>query len=109
KTEHNIAAEIEPIVFPDIYPLYGVSDVRSSATERNRAIQGDLLDQLVLAKEIILTAKDNLPLPILDELIFKIDKLSQSIVHELGPDDEQQVMALLRTEVETLFSYFLQN
>ncbi|MBB6610954.1 GAF domain-containing protein [Pontibacter sp. Tf4] len=108
KMERNATAEIEPIVFRDIYPLYGVSDVRNSAIERNKAIQGDLLDQLVLAKEVILAAKDNLPLPILDELIFKIDKFSQNIVSELGPDDEAQVLELLRLEVEPLFNHFLQ-
>lgn len=105
--ERNSSVEIEPIVFRDIFPLYGVSDVRSSASERNKAIQGDLLEQLVLAKEVILSAKDNLPLPILGELIFKIDKFSQNIVAELGPDDEIQVLDFLRTEVESLFNYFL--
>ncbi|HEY4649792.1 MAG TPA: GAF domain-containing protein [Pontibacter sp.] len=109
KLERNATAEIEPIVFRDIYPLYGVSDVRNSATERNKAIQGDLLEQLVLAKEVILAAKNDLPLTILDELVFKIDKFSQSIVSELGPDDEAQALTFLRTEVESLFNYFLQN
>lgn len=109
RAERNATAEIEPIVFRDIYPLYGVSDVRNSATERNKAIQGDLLDQLVLAKEVILAAKDGIALPILDELVFKIDKYSQNIVSELGPDDEAQVLEFLRLEVETLFNHFLKH
>src|SRR5690606_35521924 len=29
--------EIEPIVFKDVYPLYAVSDIRGSSTERNKA------------------------------------------------------------------------
>ena len=107
KLQSNKNPEIEPIIFPDIFPLYGVSDVRSSASERNKAIQGDLLEQLVLAKEVILTAKDNLPLSILDELIFKIDKLSQNLVLELGSGDEAVVLEFLRSEVETLFEHFL--
>ncbi|NDK55019.1 GAF domain-containing protein [Pontibacter fetidus] len=109
KMERNATAEIEPIVFRDIYPLYGVSDVRNSATERNKAIQGDLLDQLVLAKEVLLAAKDHLPLPILDELTFKIDKYSHNIMSELGSDDEAQVLDFLRNEVETLFNHFLKT
>lgn len=107
KLEYSESPEIEPIVFRDIFPLYGVSDVRSSASERNKAIQGDLLEQLVLAKEVILTAKDNLPLTILDELIFKIDKLSQNLVQELTSGDEVLVLEFLRAEVETLFEHFL--
>ncbi|MFD2245865.1 GAF domain-containing protein [Pontibacter ruber] len=106
KMERNVSSEIEPIVFRDIYPLYGVSDIRSSASERNKAIQGDLLEQLVLAKEVILSAKDNLPLSILDELTFKIDKLSQNIVHELASGDEALVLDFLRSEIEPLFDHF---
>ncbi|MBD1396887.1 GAF domain-containing protein [Pontibacter sp. JH31] len=106
KMERNVSSEIEPIVFRDIYPLYGVSDIRSSAAERNKAIQGDLLDQLVYAKEVILAAKDNLPLSILDELVYKIDKYSQSIVHELASGDEVSILEFLRTEIEPLFNHF---
>ncbi|QCR24714.1 GAF domain-containing protein [Pontibacter sp. SGAir0037] len=107
KLERNVKSEIEPIVFNDVYPLYGVSDIRSSATERNKAIQGDLLEQLVLAKEVVLAAKDNLPLSILDELIFKLDKFSQSIMHELTSGDEGAIIDFLRTEVEPLFRHFI--
>ncbi|WP_439880042.1 GAF domain-containing protein [Pontibacter sp. MBLB2868] len=106
KMERNNSPEIEPIVFRDIYPLYGASDIRGSATERNKAIQGDLLEQLVLAKEVILAVKDNLPLPILDELIFKMDKYSQNIMHEIASDDEGTILHFLRTEVEPLFDHF---
>jgi hypothetical protein len=109
KMERNVSSEIEPIVFRDIYPLYGVSDIRSSAVERNKAIQGDLLDQLVYAKEVILAAKDSLPLPILDELTFKTDKYSQSIVHELAPGDEVAILEFLKTEIEPLFNHFEQK
>ncbi|MDX5420867.1 MAG: GAF domain-containing protein [Hymenobacteraceae bacterium] len=109
KMETNNSPEIEPIVFRDIYPLYGVSDVRGSAIERNKAIQGDLLEQLVLAKEVILAVKDNLPLSILDELVFKIDKYSQKITHELGSGDEGLILDFLRSEVEPLFDHFIRR
>ncbi|MFT2010163.1 GAF domain-containing protein [Pontibacter sp. 13R65] len=109
KRERNVSSEIEPIVFKDIFPLYGVSDVRSSASERNKAIQGDLLDQLTLAKDVVLAAKDNLQLSILDELIFKIDKYSQSIMHELVTGDEGLIVDFLRSEIEPLFDHFLQR
>jgi hypothetical protein len=38
----------EPIVFPNVYPLYGISDIRGSSEERNRSIQADLLEQFSL-------------------------------------------------------------
>ncbi len=107
KIERNIKSEIEPIVFKDVYPLYGVSDIRSSALERNKAIQGDLLEQLVLAKEVILAAKDNLSLSILDELLFKLDKFSQTIFYEITSGDEGLIVDFLRSEVEPLFDHFV--
>ncbi|GHA76605.1 GAF domain-containing protein [Pontibacter akesuensis] len=106
KIEHNTSSEIEPIVFRDIYPLYGSSDVRSSATERNKAIQGDLLDQLVLAKEVVLAAKDNLKLTILDELLYRIDQFSQKILQELSSGDEAAILDFLRKDIESLFEHF---
>jgi hypothetical protein len=109
KMERNVPAEIEPIVFREIFPLYGVSDVRSSAAERVKAIQGDLLDQLVLAKEVILAAKDNLPLSILDELLYKIDKYSQNLLLELSSGDEAGILDFLRSEIEPLFNHFGQK
>ncbi|MCX2740063.1 GAF domain-containing protein [Pontibacter anaerobius] len=109
KMERNNSPEIEPIIFREIFPLYGSSDIRSSATERNKAIQGDMLEQLVLAKEVILAVKDKMPLPILDELMFKIDNLSQGILHELSSGDEVVILDFLRAEIEPLFDYFLRK
>ncbi|MBD2259266.1 GAF domain-containing protein [Pseudanabaena sp. FACHB-2040] len=43
----------EPIVFENVYPLYGISDVRGSSEERNRAIQADLLTQFRLALAVV--------------------------------------------------------
>ncbi|MCC9167659.1 GAF domain-containing protein [Pontibacter harenae] len=106
KTDRNIRAEIEPIVFKDVHPFFGVSDIRGSASERNKAIQGDLLEQLVLAKEIILAAKEELDLSILDELLYKLDKFSQNILNELTSGDEGIVLEFLREEIESLFPYF---
>jgi hypothetical protein len=109
KMERNASPEIEPIVFREIYPLYGSSDIRGSATERNKAIQGDLLEQLVLAKEVILAVKDSMTLSILDELMYKIDKYSLNILSELGTGDEVLVLDFLRTEIEPLFNHFLKK
>ena len=43
-------ARVEPIVFKDVYPLYGQADIISSSTKRNSAIQADLMDNLQQAK-----------------------------------------------------------
>ena len=55
--------ELEPILFPDVYPLYGVSDIRDSSDYRNRALQSDLVEQFKMVQEIILlhTIKNRSP------------------------------------------------
>ncbi|MEL6382687.1 MAG: GAF domain-containing protein [Cyanobacteria bacterium J06626_18] len=49
----SLGLPAEPIVFGDVYPLYGISDIRGSSHERNRAIQKDLLEQFHLGLAII--------------------------------------------------------
>jgi len=48
---------MEDIIFKDVYPLFGVSDIRGSSIQRNIAIQGDLLEQLYDVSEIISRSK----------------------------------------------------
>lgn len=43
----------ETIIFETVYPLYGISDIRGSSYERNRAIQTDLLEQFRLGLAIV--------------------------------------------------------
>ncbi|MFC7669422.1 hypothetical protein ACFQT0_20190 [Hymenobacter humi] len=49
----NRTAEMEPIVFEEVYPLHGSCDIRGSSTARNEAIQGDLIEHLTLANKVL--------------------------------------------------------
>jgi hypothetical protein len=40
----EVLSEIEPIVFENVYALYGTSDIRGSSTRRQAVIQADLLE-----------------------------------------------------------------
>ena len=48
-TALDASAEMEPIVFEGVHPLYGLADIRGSSVQRSLAIQADLLTQLGLA------------------------------------------------------------
>ena len=96
-------AEMEPIVFEDVYPLYGLSDVRESSTLRNTAIQTDLIDQLSLAQGIVEEAARARPLPFLDELGFRITRHIEDVRSVLGSGDELTIITFLHLEVEPLF------
>ena len=96
------AAELEPIVFNEVYPLYALSDIRGSSTQRARAIQADLLSQLRLAREVAASAYEARRLPALDQLCYRIDQHVEQIRDHLAAGDEVGVVTFLRAEVETL-------
>jgi hypothetical protein len=96
------AAELEPIVFSEVYPLYALSDIRGSSTQRARAIQSDLLTQLRLAGEVMEAAYEARRLPALDQLRYRIDQHAEQIRDHLAAGDEVGVVTFLRAEVEPL-------
>jgi GAF domain-containing protein len=97
--------ELEPIVFEKIYPLYALSDIRGSSTQRSLAIQNDLLTQLRLARDVVRWAHDARPLPGLHELLYRIDKHTTKIQTNLNSGDEVSIIAFLRSDVEALFDH----
>lgn len=98
-------AEMEPIVFHDVYPLFGVSDIRSSSIQRNAAIQADLIDQLRLAKMVIRAAYKVKFLPFLDELAYRINKYMTEMENGISAGDEITILDFLQREVESLFAH----
>jgi hypothetical protein len=96
------AAELEPIVFNEVFPLYALSDIRGSSTQRARAIQADLLTQLRLARDVMAAAYDARRLPALDQLRYRIDQHAEQIRDHLAAGDEVGVVSFLRAEVEPL-------
>jgi hypothetical protein len=98
-------AELEPIVFPHVYPLYGAADIRGSSTQRHLAIQADLIAHLRLAREVVQAAQDAKPLPILDELGYRIDRRIRHVELAMNSGDELTMLAFLRQHVEPLFDH----
>lgn len=102
-------ASFEEIVFKDVYPLFGLADVRNSSTERNQAIQLDLQLNLKLAKELLTKINLLQKLPLLDEVIFKINEQLAKIDHGLASGDESNVLEFLKHEINPLVDHFQQN
>ena len=105
ENECTPGTELPPIVFPDVYPLYAIADIRGSSTQRSWAIQADLLAQLALARDVLRAAHDARPLPILDQLTHRIDTYSADIQVNLRTGHEVAVLGFLRTEVEARFDH----
>ena len=99
------AAELQPIVFENVYPLYALSDIRGSSVQRERAIQADLLTQLALAREVVDVAYKARRLPALDQLRYRVERHAEQIREGVAAGDEMGIVAFLRAEVESLFDH----
>jgi hypothetical protein len=97
--------ELQPIVFEKVQPLYALSDIRGSSTQRALAIQSDLIAQLRLAREVVEAAYTARRLPALDHLRYRIDEHVAQIGRDLAAGDEVGVIGFLRAEVEALFEH----
>jgi hypothetical protein len=105
--DDSASVEMEEIVFEDVYPLYALSDIRGSSTQRALAIQTDLLAQLSLARDVLRAAHRARPLPVLDELAFRVEKTAADVEMSLRSGDEMSVIAFLRDEVEPRFEHLV--
>ena len=103
KEPGEVSPELEQIVFHDVYPLYGLVDMRNSSRIRNEAIRADLSDQLKLALDVINAAGQIRPLPALEEVGYLLARHLDRIESELRSADESGILELLRRDVEPLF------
>ena len=95
-------ASFKDIAFKDVYPLYGQIDIVGSSDARNSAILFDLTQQLELIEKIIDKAIQKEELPIYDQIRIKIRDFEEDINESLNTDSEQEMLNLLKREVNSL-------
>ncbi|PHR72165.1 MAG: GAF domain-containing protein [Lutibacter sp.] len=101
--EENI--ELEEIVFKDVYPLFGQSDIKGSSIARNIAIKDDLITQLSLAINVLNEACKFEKLPIYDELIFRIKEYLNRVKKGLNAGDEIGILDFLKQDIYPIFNH----
>ncbi|WP_219904450.1 GAF domain-containing protein [Stenomitos frigidus] len=98
----------EPIVFTNVYPLYGISDIRGSSDERNRAIQADLLEQFHLGLAAVdaacQTRETSLGRQLHLDLVEHIRQMQECVT----VDAEVSRLRYLHDHLELYFDYFAQ-
>ncbi|MCX6317213.1 MAG: hypothetical protein NTW29_07970 [Bacteroidetes bacterium] len=97
--------KIDRISFPDVYPLYGAIDIRNSSTERSRSIQRDILDQLHMAKKVVVKAQQETSLPLLQEIEFKLDKFIHAASDVLQSEEELSIREFMQIQVTSVFHH----
>ena len=95
-------ATIDPIIFSDIYPLYGQADIVSSSTKRNAAIRADLIDNLEQAKTVLTDAIQLIRFPLLNQTLMKVNQALAEITKEFNSNDESRIVEFLSVEVHPL-------
>ena len=98
----------EPILFKNVYGLFGQSDIRGSSSHRNATIQQDLIEQLKLARAVSTAASQTSTMPAMDELTFRIDHQIRDVEDGLSADEENRVLYFLRDHFEPHLPAFAQ-
>lgn len=106
KRRRGEKAALEEISFKDVYPLFGLADVRNSSVERTSAIQKDLQQNLRLAKDLLQKINSQKKLPLLEEVIFKTESQLAKINLGLASGDESNVLEFLKLEINPLVDHF---
>lgn len=97
--------KLDEIVFNDVYPLFGQSDIKDSSVARNRAIRNDLVTQLTLAVSVLEEACKSEQLPIYEELVFRINQYLKNVKKGLRAGDEIGILDFLKSEIYPAFSH----
>jgi len=87
------------IVFNDIYPLYGQTDIKGSSEARNEATKEDLLLQLKHLNALVKKLSRENSLPIFEQILFNIDNFSEEIAENLQVDTERKIMNYIASEI----------
>ncbi|MDY6939806.1 MAG: GAF domain-containing protein [Cyanobacteriota bacterium] len=94
------------IVFENVYPLYGISDIRGSSNERNRAIQSDLLEQFRLALSVIEGVCEAEESALTEQLRLDVLEYIDKLENDLTVDADVTAIEYLKTNIEIYFDYF---
>jgi len=103
--QNNVHAELAPIIFKNVYPLYGIADVRGSTNARNNAIQKDLANHLRYARNVVEQAAKEKNMLIFDQLLDRIEDEMARIQKGLASGDELSVVRFIQSDIEDVFSH----
>jgi len=103
RLRQGLASEMEPIIFKNVVPFFGQSDIRGSSLARNKGIQQDLTRQLKLALDIMREGEKQRPWPLLKEYRYRIEEKIDTISDGVNSGDENSIFSFLNNEVEPTF------
>ncbi|WGF92239.1 GAF domain-containing protein [Aequorivita marisscotiae] len=104
KNEGN-ANYFREIVFQDVFPLYGQTDIKGSSEARNEATKQDLMLQLQYIDELLQKLSKYNPLLIFEQMKFTVANFSNEITENLQVDTERKVIDFIASEIIPFFKH----
>ncbi|MEM1138233.1 MAG: GAF domain-containing protein, partial [Bacteroidota bacterium] len=93
KTSGKTQSTLPPIIFKDVYPLYGQADIVSSSQLRNKYVTADLIDNLKRVNELMEVCKKQIQFHLLDVYWKRTSTyLNKLIKGEFVSKDETQII-----------------
>ena len=105
----GVQPSFKEIVFKDVYPLYGQTDIQGSSKARNTAIQRDLMIQLSEINTILEAAFTENKLPIYEELIYRVKNHIEEVKEVLHTNSEQAIFNFVTSEIDPVLTYLKKN
>ena len=94
---------LAPIVFDEVYPLYGQADIVGSSYLRNESIREDLITNLTLVKQVMEACRREIEFHLLEVYLDKVASNLKRLEEEsFVSSDESQILELLTAEVHPL-------
>ncbi|MEL7122759.1 MAG: GAF domain-containing protein [Bacteroidota bacterium] len=108
--EDQSLSSLAPVVFKNVYPLYGQADIVGSSRIRNDSIRADMLDNLEKVQEVIILFRESLQFELFDIYSAKIDRF----IHRLKnggfvSSDESQIVEFLTKDIHPLLRELCDN
>ena len=97
--------KLDDIIFNNVSPLYGQSDISGSSVARNNAIKQDLITQLELAINVLNTACKSEKLPIYAELMYRVEDCLTDVKQGLNAGDELSILTFLKNDIYPVFNH----
>lgn len=96
------SAEPAPVVFEELYGLFGSADIRGSTNQRNQAARADAIKRLRAVQAALSAVRETVPLTILDEMDMRISRRIEGYEASWSAGDETTAARFVDNEAEPL-------
>ncbi|WP_019039332.1 cell surface protein [Psychroflexus tropicus] len=101
--------ELKDITFKNVHPLFGQIDIASSSTQRNKAVQNDLIHQLNQVLNIINSAYETQSIPIYEQLGYRISDTLTELSEGISASSEEKANHLFTEDIIPVLEHIKAN